>query len=364
MQHASTRRWRRSATITLLTIGAMLGSIAFAQWLAKGEGQGRAEAGAAEDLVVTAAAPSDAMYPGGTAAVALTVHNPNPYPVTVTLVEQVPGEDITSDGVGCDVSNHGVTFSTQTTSFGVAADGSTTIELPDAAAMSLDTAEACQGATFSIPLRVTGSAGSGGRPIETYYRDSDADSFGNSASTVSAVERPAGYAKDAGDCDDDDPAVNPGATEILNGIDDDCDGDIDEGLGSTWFLDADGDGYGTPSSTVSATTQPAGYVDNSSDCDDSRDSVHPGATETLNGIDDDCDGDVDEGLSSIGWYDDDDGDGYGDPDTLVASQTQPEGHVSIGGDCDDSNASINPGATEVAGDGIDNDCDGVIDDGA
>ena len=86
-----------------------------------------------------------------------------------------------------------------------------------------------------------------------------------------------GYSENQGDCDDNDAQVNPGATEIEDGIDNDCDGDIDEGF------DIDGDGY-----TVGQ-----------GDCDDNDAQVNPGATEIEDGIDNDCDGDIDEGFNEV-----------------------------------------------------------------
>ncbi len=98
------------------------------------------------------------------------------------------------------------------------------------------------------------------------------------------------------DCDDQDPAVFPGADEVCNGIDDDCDEAVDEDAvdASTWYRDEDGDGYGDPGVTTRACEQPSGWVDDSSDCDDQDPAVFPGAVELLNGVDDDCDGEVDD----------------------------------------------------------------------
>ncbi|MDP2308494.1 MAG: MopE-related protein [Pseudomonadota bacterium] len=132
-----------------------------------------------------------------------------------------------------------------------------------------------------------------------------------------------GYSEDQGDCDDADPSVHPGGTEYANGIDDDCDGTVDEGTENT---DDDGDGF----------TEIAG------DCDDGDPDTFPGGLEVCDGVDNDCDLAIDDGTSCV----DDDLDGY----------TETEG------DCDDAAPSVYPGASEL-GDGADNDCDGVADEG-
>ncbi|MCK4460064.1 MAG: putative metal-binding motif-containing protein [Methanosarcinales archaeon] len=132
---------------------------------------------------------------------------------------------------------------------------------------------------------------------------------------------------------------------------------------TTYYGDADGDGYGDPANTTEAPcSPPIGYVEDNTDCNDGNPAIHPGATEVCNGIDDDCDGAVDEGLPTDTYYSDDDADGYGDPDNSTVACSQPAGYVTNDGDCDDTNAAINPDAVEV-NDGIDNNCDGVIDEG-
>jgi hypothetical protein len=131
--------------------------------------------------------------------------------------------------------------------------------------------------------------------------------------------------KAAADCDDHDAAIHPGAAEICNGKDDNCDGKTDEGF------DADGDG--TPICAVS------GKV---ADCDDKDPAVHPGAAETCNGKDDDCNGTIDEGF-------DKDNDGF-----------YACAHGTLAADCDDANASAHPGGTEVCN-GKDDDCNGAVD---
>lgn len=101
----------------------------------------------------------------------------------------------------------------------------------------------------------------------------------------------------ADDCDDDDPSVHPGATEACNGVDDDCDGVTDPT--TAWWTDGDGDGFGGEGGEDCE--PPEASVAQGGDCDDTDPAVHPDATETCNGIDDDCDGAVD-GVSE----------GYGD----------------------------------------------------
>ncbi|MEO6453622.1 MAG: Ig-like domain-containing protein, partial [Ginsengibacter sp.] len=129
----------------------------------------------------------------------------------------------------------------------------------------------------------------------TFYRDADGDGFGNAALTTQACSAPAGYVSNNTDCNDANAAVHPGATEVCNGIDDDCDGQIDEGvIKTTFYRDADGDGFGNAALTTQACSVPAGYVSNNTDCNDANAAVHPGATEVVNGIDDDCDNQVDE----------------------------------------------------------------------
>jgi parallel beta-helix repeat protein len=154
-----------------------------------------------------------------------------------------------------------------------------------------------------------------------------------------------------------------GTPEVCDGIDNDCDGSIDEGLVfMNYYADADGDGFGNPSESVSSCTAPSGYVVDNTDCNDSNAAINPGAAEVCDGIDNDCDGSIDEGLVFMNYYADADGDGFGNPSESVSSCTAPSGYVVDNTDCDDSNAAINPGAAEVC-DGIDNNCDGVDDNG-
>jgi hypothetical protein len=210
--------------------------------------------------------------------------------------------------------------------------------------------------------------GTTGQP--TWYADADGDGYGNPSVYVLACNQPAGYVADNTDCDDTNPAVHPGATEICNSIDDNCNGltdDADPGITGqpTWYADADGDGYGNPSVHVLACNQPAGYVANNTDCDDTNSAEHPGATETCNGIDDNCNGltdDADPGVTGQPtWYADTDGDGYGNPSVYVLACNQPTGYVSNNTDCDDTNSDVHPGVSEICN-GIDDNCNGLTDD--
>jgi len=136
------------------------------------------------------------------------------------------------------------------------------------------------------------------------------------------------------DCDDSDPEVHPGAEEVpYDGVDNDCDE-------LTPDDDLDGDGFG--------------YEE---DCLDDDPDVHPDAEELCNGVDDDCDGMLDE-VAEL-WFEDGDGDGFGDPEEGIPACEQPEGTVADDTDCDDEDATVHPDASEVCN-GVDDNCDGSI----
>jgi|GEM_PF-6032535 len=192
--------------------------------------------------------------------------------------------------------------------------------------------------------------------LTTYYQDTDGDGYGNSAVSVQACSAPLGFVLNGDDCNDLNGDVNPGVTEICNGLDDDCDGSVDEGLLTIYYQDTDGDGYGSDANTVQACSAPDGYVTAGGDCNDNNNAVHPFATEVCNGIDDDCDGNIDNGLNlseceiceegtlttlpEMDWYEDADGDGFGNVEVVIANCIQPDGYVSNNGDCDDNDNEV------------------------
>ncbi len=130
------------------------------------------------------------------------------------------------------------------------------------------------GVLVLLPLIATVSAcnGKGGIDTSTTTTDNDGD----------------GYSTD--DCNDDDPAVYPGAEEVCDGIDNNCNGELDDGVADVWYPDSDGDGFGDAYSSTEACSPPAGHVPNTDDCDDSDETVFPGAVEYCDGRDNDCDG--------------------------------------------------------------------------
>ncbi|MES2565385.1 MAG: MopE-related protein [Bacteroidota bacterium] len=268
--------------------------------------------------------------------------------------------------------------------------------------------------------------------MEVCFIDIDNDGYRlNSTSTINSANLScfdsgeASYSDPVGDCNDNNSNINPGSLEICNGLDDDCDGFIDEGTTTTYYRDFDADGFGMASSgTTVACSAPSGYVSNNMDCHDGNATMYPGATEIIgdgidqncnamevcyadvdndgyrpnststvnssdmdcadageavvsdpvgdcndnnsniypgrmeicNGLDDDCDGFVDEGTTTT-FYRDFDADGYGmaSSGTTVACSA-PSGYVPNNMDCHDGNASMYPGATEIIGDGIDQNC--------
>jgi hypothetical protein len=206
-----------------------------------------------------------------------------------------------------------------------------------------------------------------------WYADADGDGHGDAEVFEEACEPPDGYVADGDDCDDAEPAAFPGAAEICDGVDNDCDGDIDDAdadvdLGTVvdWFPDLDGDGFGA-GTPVTQCSPPDAHVDNDDDCDDTDPEVSPDAIEVCNDVDDDCDERIDDDDSDLDlstatiWYTDADSDGYGESGSEQIACGGVGSQTDVGGDCDDADADVNPGAYDVCGNAIDEDCSGRAD---
>ena len=234
-------------------------------------------------------------------------------------------------------------------------------------------------------------------PAPVLFKDEDGDGYGNpympyfSGSTT-------GYVNNNLDCDDTEPTWNPAGTEICDGYDNNCDGNIDEGFATVlYYNDNDHDGYGDHANVVSSCYVVVGRVTNGDDCNDFNPAITTGGTTWYKDADGDSysdgttstfcyapdgyyaagpgfftSGDCDDNDPAINpnttYYKDADGDGYSDG-TTVQSCTPPANYfaaaslLGITGDCDDTKPAINPGAVEICNDRVDNNCDGFIDEG-
>ncbi len=202
---------------------------------------------------------------------------------------------------------------------------------------------------YTIVVTATDPAGLATTTSVTFYvvdRDHDGDGFEHDG-------------LGGEDCDDDDATVNPDGVEVCNGIDDDCDTVVDDGVLLPWHADADADGYGDPLAMIEACAPPPGYVENTLDCDDTNAVRWPGNPEVCDGYDNDCNEEIDEGGVKDDFWGDVDGDGYGDPEVPTEACAAPTGYVANAEDCLDSDADVSPAETEVCHDGLDNDCDGT-----
>jgi hypothetical protein len=193
---------------------------------------------------------------------------------------------------------------------------------------------------------------------------SDIGAFGGPRATV--TDRDGDGTLDIYDCDDTNPDVSPHATEVCDFIDNDCDGIVDDGFSSLWYVDADGDGFGDKGDVAPTRVcppGPPGTVDNNLDCDDTDPAIRPDAAEVCDGIDNQCNGIIDDPtlLVFTEYHPDFDGDGFGASGAVVTDCKPPtKDYVLDASDCDDEDSTVNPGAPEVCDD-VDNDCDGTID---
>ena len=196
--------------------------------------------------------------------------------------------------------------------------------------------------------------------VTTWYQDSDGDGYGNLAVTLQNCGQPVGYVVNSTDCNDASAAVNPGAIEVYNGIDDNCNNIVDEGFTPiNYYLDNDGDGVGGATFVVNVTSPGPNYTLTTGDCNDNNPNIFPGNTEICDNLDNDCDLLIDEGLTFVSYYQDLDGDSYGNASVMLSTCTPPLGYVLNSTDCQDNAATINPAAFDIPGNGIDEDCSGL-----
>jgi hypothetical protein len=233
-----------------------------------------------------------------------------------------------------------------------------------------------------------------------WYQDADGDGFGNEHVSIISCELPYGYVDNFEDCDDENPDIHPFAEEVTDGVDNNCDGQIDENEYPFWDddedgilngvdncpnvpnpdqSDLDGDGVGDVCDNCPTTANSYQYdsdldnigdacdpdkdndgYDSDVDCEDLDPNINPGAQEVCDEVDQNCNGIVDEdAIDALLWFLDNDGDGYGDESNFIFDCYQPmDNYVLIAGDCDDDEPCIHPEAEEIPGNGIDENCDG------
>jgi hypothetical protein len=267
-----------------------------------------------------------------------------------------------------------------------------------------DQAENCDG----IDNNCDGAVDEG--VLTLFYADVDGDGFGDATKPFERCEIETGLVADNTDCDDSQSAAKPGGVEICDDIDNDCDTEVDEDAtdAPTWFRDEDGDKFGDDNETLVVCDPGDGWVDVGGDCNDVNKDVHPSMDEVCNKLDDDCKDGIDgpDAIDARTWYQDRDGDTYGDASSIETACERPSGYVdddqdcndydkgekpgvkwypdvdrdTYGAnvppnecgrkagtdvlnnrDCDDADATVNPGAKEIWYDGFDQDCNGGSD---
>ena len=204
-------------------------------------------------------------------------------------------EDINGDGVCDDGSTPGDCDDTAVDTDGDGVADGFPIN-PNAIEVCDNVDNDCDGDIDDADANVTGQS--------TWYADTDADNFGDATNSTVSCNQPVGSVADDTDCDDADATINPGAAELCDGFDNDCDTLVDDAdpnvtLQPTWFADTDTDNFGDPTNSTISCIQPADFIVDNTDCDDTDININPNAAEVCDGIDNDCDGDIDDADSDV-----------------------------------------------------------------
>lgn len=222
-----------------------------------------------------------------------------------------------------------------------------------------DANEVCDGADNDCNGQTDDATG------KLWYHDGDGDGHGDSKEEfVDGCSGANFLVTTKDDCNDDSASAYPGAKELCDKIDNNCDGkiDVDAFDAVTWYLDNDGDGYGNSKWSLakqSCNETEDGYVLNNGDCRDDVFTTHPGAEELCDGWDNNCSGDADEG-ALLPFFPDTDGDLYGDSAAAPVFACVAPANYAKSGDCNDKQKSVYPFSPETC-DGLDNNCDGKVD---
>ncbi|MEC7985979.1 MAG: putative metal-binding motif-containing protein [Myxococcota bacterium] len=261
--------------------------------------------------------------------------------------------DADGDGYGDDTQSQYVCSPTSSQSeIGGDCDDADGAVFPTAPEICNSKDDDCNNLTDEQDPNLTGSV--------EWYLDYDGDGYGNAGFTTTSCTQPSGYTANDEDCNDLRDDISPMATEICDEEDNNCDGSVDEGVQNTYYFDDDGDGYGISTDSILGCSLPSNYSELSTDCDDADATKSPGAPELCDSLDNNCNGQVDEGIDQ-NWYLDYDGDGYGDSSIFVVGCEAPTPmYVAEDGDCNDLETMYNPGQAEGC-DGEDYNCDGLID---